>query len=128
MFRVSTLTFHSGMACVRAPGASSRCTRCVRLRSRCEAVPVSCRRQLNELLTASDAVASGGGDNTTLTAQQRRFTSLVTRRVREERRAGGTGAAASQAAGGQDPLQLRLVVALEGILDVMRFAVSITPF
>ena len=68
MFRVLTLTFYNSIIYIRTPGASSRYIRYVRLRSRYEAIPVFYRRQLNELLTVSDAITSGNSNNTTFTA------------------------------------------------------------
>ena len=92
------------------------------MNAQCEQVPPPLRGQLNRLLAASDAVARGAGDPTTLAGLGRSFVGAVRRHRHRLRRSAAAPAPAANPFG--PPAELsRLVSALEGILDVLRYQV-----
>ena len=123
---------NSGRVCAPRSMGSTRCSACARNNSSCPAAPPALNKLLNEVLRASDAVASKaeGADITALAALQRRYNGRLRRLDTFQRRAtGGAPAAAAATAaaptGGSSAALERIANAVEGILDVLRYTVSL---
>ena len=124
----SILTYYSGLVCAPSGPGSTRCRRCAHNNARCEQVPASLRARLNRLLIVSDAAAQASGERTTLIGLGRAFVGAVRRYRQLQRRNVAAGATSPSPVNpfGSHAEFSRLVVAIEGILDVLRYQVCWT--